>query len=159
MKAKGKKSAGILLYRYRGIELEVFLVHPGGPFWKRKESGAWSVPKGEYAEEEDPLSAAVREVYEETGVKPHGPYSELGEAKMKSGKVVVVWAAKGDAGVVFVKSNLFSLEWPPRSGKMCDFPEVDRAEWFTLEEARVKINPGQVIFLERLSALLENGDF
>ena len=144
-------SAGILLYRRRGGSLEVLLVHPGGPLWSRRDHGAWSIPKGEYEPAEAPLLAARREFAEELGVAPpDGPLEELGEIRQKSGKLVRAWAIAGDLDADAIVSNTFKLEWPPRSGRLRDFPEVDRAGWFTLAQAREKINPAQVALLDRL---------
>jgi len=143
-------SAGILLYRLRNGTLEVFLVHPGGPFWRGKDIGAWSIPKGEFGPEEDALLAAKREFEEETGVMPEGDFISLGEQKQAGGKLVAAWAIEGDCELSILKSNLFSMEWPPRSGRMMKFPEVDRWAWFGLDEAREKILAGQRVFLERL---------
>ncbi len=144
-------SAGILLYRRRNHGLEVFLVHPGGPFWKGKDLGAWSIPKGEYSSGEDPLTAAKREFLEETGFELcEGELHALNEVKLTSGKLVRAWAIEGDCDAGSIHSNVFSMEWPPRSGKMQEFPEVDRAEWFTLETARAKIHSAQRVFLDRL---------
>jgi predicted NUDIX family NTP pyrophosphohydrolase len=144
-------SAGILLYRRRGDRLEVLLVHPGGPFWARRDEGAWSIPKGEYAADQDPLAAARREFAEELGVEaPDRPVEDLGEVRQKGGKVVHAWALEGDLDATTVESNTFELEWPPRSGRMIEAPEVDRAEWFTLERGRDKINYAQAEFLDRL---------
>lgn len=149
------KSAGILTYRGRGAELEVLLVHPGGPLWARRDAGAWSIPKGEYEPSEDPLDAARREFAEELGVAaPDGPMLELGEIKQKSGKVVRAWAVAGDLDADTITSNTFELEWPPRSGRKLQVPEVDRAEWFSLEQARERINPAQAELLDRLQAAL-----
>jgi predicted NUDIX family NTP pyrophosphohydrolase len=149
------RSAGILLYRWRGDALAVLLVHPGGPFWARRDAGAWSIPKGEYDPDEDPLAAARREFEEELGVPvPDGPARELGEVRQKGGKLVRVWAIAGDLDAGATTSNTFELEWPPRSGKLIEVPEVDRAEWFTLERAREKINPAQAELLDRLSEML-----
>jgi len=145
-----KLSAGILMYRKRDGLLDVFLVHPGGPFWQRKDTGAWSLPKGEYLQEEDPLSAAIREFEEETGIKPDGEFVALGEIRQPSGKIVTAWALQGDCDAACVRSNLFSMEWPKGSGKMREFPEVDRAGWFSTAEARGKILKGQSGFLDRL---------
>jgi predicted NUDIX family NTP pyrophosphohydrolase len=129
----------------------VLIVHPGGPFWARKDEGAWSIPKGEYAEGEDPQACALREFEEETGTAlPEGELIELGTAKQRSGKVVTAWAAEGDLDADAIKSNEFEMEWPPRSGRMRSFPEVDRAGWFGLDEAAAKLNPAQAVFLERL---------
>jgi predicted NUDIX family NTP pyrophosphohydrolase len=151
-----KQSAGILLYRRRAGAPEVLLVHPGGPFWARKDLGAWSIPKGEYGEGEDPRACALREFEEELGTPPPGDaLIELGTVKQTGGKLVTAWALEGDLDPVGVRSNTFTLEWPPRSGVMREFPEVDRAEWFPPAEARRKINPAQVAFLERLREELE----
>jgi predicted NUDIX family NTP pyrophosphohydrolase len=146
-------SAGILLYRQRDATLEVLLVHPGGPVWARRDLGAWSIPKGEYVEgAEEPLSAARREFAEELGSPPpEGEPVDLGEVRQKSGKRVRGWALKGDLDTGHVQSNTFTMEWPPRSGQMREFPEVDRAEWFGLAQAREHINPAQVGFLDALS--------
>jgi predicted NUDIX family NTP pyrophosphohydrolase len=132
--------------------MEVLLVHPGGPFWARRDAGAWSIPKGEYSDGEDPLDAARREFAEELGSRaPDGDPADLGEIRQKSGKVVHGWALAGDLDADAIQSNTFTLEWPPRSGRMREFPEVDRAEWFELERAREKINPAQAAFLDRLA--------
>jgi predicted NUDIX family NTP pyrophosphohydrolase len=146
-----KSSAGILLYRVRAGEPEVLLVHPGGPFWARKDRGAWSIPKGEYEEGDDPRAAALREFEEETG-RPldAGELAALGKIKQRGGKVVTAWAAEGDLDPAAITSNTFELEWPPRSGRMREFPEVDRAQWFALPEARTKIFPAQEELLDRL---------
>lgn len=145
------RSAGIVLHRGAPGSLEVLLVHPGGPLWARRDAGSWSIPKGEPEAEEDPLSAARREFEEELGARaPDGPADDLGEVRQKSGKLVRAWALAGELDVGSVVSNTFALEWPPRSGRMADFPEVDRAEWFSLELAREKINPAQVPLLDRL---------
>lgn len=153
MSARGARSAGILLYRGHGDRLEVLLVHPGGPVWARRDAGAWSIPKGEYADGEDPLAAARREFTEELGVAPpEGEELPLGEIRQKSGKRVIAWALAGDLDVAQVRSNTFAMQWPPRSGRMQEFPEVDRAEWFSVQEARDKLNPAQVQLVERLAA-------
>jgi predicted NUDIX family NTP pyrophosphohydrolase len=148
-----KNSAGILLYRGKGDSLEVLLVHPGGPFWAKKDEGAWSIPKGELDEGEESRICALRELEEEIGsslgLTPEH-LIELGEVRLKSGKLVQGWAAQGDFDPATLRSNTFAIEWPPRSGKEREFPEVDRAEWFGPEQARLKINPGQVAFLDRL---------
>jgi predicted NUDIX family NTP pyrophosphohydrolase len=146
-------SAGILLYRQSAGALEVLLVHPGGPVWARRDRGAWSIPKGEYTEgEEDPLAAARREFAEELGsAPPEGEAIELGEVRQKSGKRVRAWALAGDLDVAQAHSNTFAMEWPPRSGRRQEFPEVDRAEWFAVAEARERINPAQAAFLDRLA--------
>jgi predicted NUDIX family NTP pyrophosphohydrolase len=149
-----KRSAGILMYRRAGAVIEVLLVHPGGPFWARKDLGAWSIPKGEYAEGEEPLAVAMREFEEETGARPSGKFLPLGEIVQPGRKVVTAWAMEGDFDVGALKSNLFELEWPPKSGRKASFPEVDRAEWFSIEDARKKILPGQSAFLDRLLSAL-----
>ena len=147
-----KLSAGVLLYRRRDSGLEVFLVHPGGPFWKDKDLGAWSIPKGEYSSSEDPMVAARREFLEETGFKLcEGALYSLNEVKLTSGKVVRAWAIEGDCDASAIQSNPFSMEWPPRSGRTQQFPEVDRAEWFKLESARSKIHKAQRPFIDRLA--------
>jgi predicted NUDIX family NTP pyrophosphohydrolase len=148
-----KKSAGLLMYRRRDGVLQVFLVHPGGPFWEKKDLGAWSIPKGEYIPEEDCLAAARREFHEETGLKAHGSFVPLTPLQQSSGKIIQAWAFEGDCDPKSIKSNTFSIEWPPRSGKAQDFPEIDRGEWFDLEEAKQKIQPGQVGFLMELRQL------
>lgn len=145
-----KISAGIILYRRRGPDLEVFLVHPGGPFWAKKDLGAWSLPKGELDAGEDPLEAAIREFEEETGFKVEGEFRELRPQKQPSGKTIVAWAVEGDCDPAQLRSNTFEMEWPPKSGKRRAFPEVDRGEWFSLDEARKRINKGQVGFLEEV---------
>jgi predicted NUDIX family NTP pyrophosphohydrolase len=145
-----KISSGLLLYRIRNGALEFLLVHPGGPFWKNKDAGAWTIPKGELADNEEPLTGAVREFEEELGFKPSGPFIELAPIKQKAGKLVHAWAFKGDYDPTQIKSNTFSIEWPPRSGKQAEFPEIDRAEFFSLEAAKTKINPAQMPFLEEL---------
>jgi predicted NUDIX family NTP pyrophosphohydrolase len=145
------RSAGILLYRQRDGALEVLLVHPGGPVWARRDVGVWSVPKGEYGDSEEPLAAALREFAEEIGSPaPDGERVDLGAVRQKSGKLVNAWAIAGDLDADAIRSNTFELEWPPRSGKMIDVPEVDRAGWFPLPEAREKINPAQVALIDRL---------
>jgi len=147
-----KRSAGLVLFRQReGDEIEVLLVHPGGPFWAKKDLGAWSIPKGEHADDEDPLAAARREFAEELGqAPPDGEPVPLGEVRQKGGKRVVAWALEGDLDPATVASNTFEIEWPPRSGRLQEFPEVDRAEWFSLEEARRRILEGQIPLLEVL---------
>jgi predicted NUDIX family NTP pyrophosphohydrolase len=147
-----KRSAGILMYRRTGPELQVLLVHPGGPFWVKKDLGAWSIPKGEFEEGEEPLATAKREFREELGVEADGAFLELGSLVQPSRKEIIAWAVEGDFDVAELRSNTFELEWPPKSGKRKSFPEVDRAAWFGLEEARGKILPGQVEFIERLVA-------
>jgi len=147
-------SAGIVLYRWRDNRLEVFLVHPGGPFWKSKELGAWSIPKGEYLQGEEPFSVALREFEEETGFKlGPGEFKPLAEIRQPSGKIVTAWAVEGDCPTEGIKSNLFSMEWPPKSGKIQEFPEVDKAGWFSLKSAREKLLPGQHGFLDQVVQL------
>ena len=153
-----KRSAGLLMYRRSGGDVAVLLVHPGGPFWAKKDLGAWSIPKGEYAPSEDPLAAAQREFEEETGVRPRGEFQPLGDVVQAGGKRVSAWAVEGDLDPAALVSNSFELEWPPRSGRKRSFPEVDRAEWFAPEEARRKILAGQRPFIDRLVKLLANGD-
>jgi predicted NUDIX family NTP pyrophosphohydrolase len=148
---RGKKSAGLLMYGRRAGVLEILLVHPGGPFWKRKDEGAWSIPKGEPEEGEDLLSAALREFREEIGLVPAGALVDLGWVKQKGGKIVYAWAIEvGLDQTISLASNLFEMEWPLRSGKMQAFPEIDRAEFFPLAEAENKINESQRVFLDRL---------
>lgn len=149
-----KLSAGLLLFRRTSPQIEVFLVHPGGPFWARKDEGAWSLPKGEYAEGEHPLDAARREFQEETGFDLDGDFLPLGEVRQSGGKLVTAWALEGDIDPSSVRSNTFSLEWPPKSGRTQAFPEVDRAAWFPLPAARAKLLKGQVPFLDRLEQRL-----
>ena len=150
-----KESAGLLMYRLRNSTLEVFLVHPGGPYWARKDLGAWSIPKGELQEGEDCLDAAKREFQEETGFLPRGNFIALAPIKQTGGKLVYGWAVRDDCDTKTIVSNTFSMEWPPRSGKRQEFPEVDRAEWFTIETAKEKILKGQVGFLEELRLKIE----
>jgi predicted NUDIX family NTP pyrophosphohydrolase len=145
-----KQSAGLLIYRRHNGELEVFLVHPGGPFWRNKDQGAWSIPKGEFAPDDDPLEAAKREFQEETGFTADGPFHSLQSLKQPNGKIVRAWLAEGDLDPSQVRSNTFKLEWPRNSKKFIDVPEVDRAGWFTLEAAREKILSGQCPFLDEL---------
>ena len=150
-----KRSAGILLHRRRGEDAEVLLVHPGGPFWAKKDLGAWTIPKGELDPGEDPRACALREFAEETGtVLPPGELLDLGEVRQKAGKVVRAWAAEGDLDAAAVVSNTFEMVWPPRSGQLRSFPEIDRAGWFGLAEARKRILPAQAPFLDRLAELL-----
>lgn len=146
-------SAGILLYRRAGDSLELLLVHPGGPYWAKKDEGAWSIPKGEIEDGEEAPVCALRELEEEIGSSlglTVERLSELGEVRQKSGKVVLGWAAEADFDPATLTSNTFAMEWPPRSGREHEFPEVDRAEWFTPEQARQKINPAQAAFIDRL---------
>lgn len=145
-----RTSAGIVLYRLRNNFLEVFLVHPGGPYWKGKEEGAWSIPKGEFTEAEDPLTTAQREFREETGSEISGTFMDLGKVQQKGGKLVYAWAVEGDIDPATIKSNTFRQEWPYKSGKWVSIPEVDQGGWFSVEEARIKINPAQFEFIDRL---------
>lgn len=154
-----KKTAGLLLYRIRDSALEVFLVHPGGPFWAKKDDGAWSIPKGEFTEDEAPLSAAKREFQEETGFSVEGNFMALKPLKQRSGKLVYAWALESDCDAAAVKSNLFSMEWPPRSGKRQEYPEVDRGGWFALEVAKRKIMPGQIGLLDELQQMVNSQVF
>lgn len=155
----GKQSAGLLLFRRTTGEIEVLLGHPGGPFWKKKDLGAWSIPKGLIALGEDPLAAARREFAEETGYKPRGEYISLGEAKQPGGKVVHAWAVESDWDAANLQSNDFEIEWPPRSGRLQKFPELDRAAWFAVSKARERILNGQIVFLDRLAdAIKRAGD-
>ena len=151
-----KKSAGILLYRSINKNLEVFLVHPGGPFWKNKDEGAWSIPKGEFDEKEDALEAAIREMKEETGITLKGDFMALTPIKQKSGKLVYAFAKEHDLDPSEIKSNEFEIEWPPKSGKKKMFPEIDKAEWFTIYVAKNKINPAQWPLVEELNTKLNN---
>lgn len=148
-----KASAGLLMFR-RQPALEVLLVHLGGPFWKKKDEGAWFVPKGEIEPGEDTLAAAQREFREETGIEAQGPFLPLGFAKHKSGKRVTVWAFRGDCDPLQIHSNTFRIEWPPRSGKITEFPEIDSAAFFTIQEARTKIHAAEAEFLRRLEKVL-----
>jgi predicted NUDIX family NTP pyrophosphohydrolase len=146
------RSAGLLLYRRGAGGLEVLLVHPGGPFWARRDHGAWSIPKGEYDDGEAPQAAARREFAEELGTPPpDGEARDLGEVRQRAGKLVRAWALAGDLDAERITSNTFEIEWPPRSGQTREFPEVDRAQWFELAEARRRINPAQAGFLDRLA--------
>jgi len=149
-----KKSAGLLVYRETRTTLEVFLAHPGGPFWARKDDGAWSIPKGEFEDGEDPLVAAKREFLEETGLAVHGDFHAMEPIRQSGGKVVYAWSVKCDLDAATIKSNRFAMEWPPRSGKTREFPEVDRAAWFNVEEARKRINAGQIGLLDQLISRL-----
>jgi predicted NUDIX family NTP pyrophosphohydrolase len=153
---RSRISAGLLMFRRRNNELEVLLAHPGGPFFARKDDGAWTIPKGEAAPGEDLLTRAQIEFEEELGIPPHGNWIELGSIKQKGGKTVYAWSFEGDLPDSFkLKSNTFELEWPPRSGQLKQFPEIDRAEFFGEEVARRKINPAQIPFLDRLHAALD----
>ena len=150
-----KRSAALLLYRRGDGGPEVLLAHPGGPLWAKRDGGAWSVPKGEIEPGEEPLAVARREFEEETGTRaPDGDLVSLGEVRQKSGKLVTAWAALGDLDPATAKSNTFPLEWPPGSGNWIDVPEIDRVEWFALDEARQRLNPAQVAFVDRLAELL-----
>jgi predicted NUDIX family NTP pyrophosphohydrolase len=146
-------SAGIMMHQRRQGELFVLLVHPGGPFWSRKDAGSWSIPKGEYDSTADPKEAALREFEEELGAKPAGELRPLGEVVQSGRKRVTAFALEGDFDIGSIRSNMFELEWPPRSGRLQSFPEIDRAGWFPLAVARVKILPGQRPFLDRLEAM------
>ena len=150
-----KQSAGLLMYRRRGGVLEVFLVHPGGPFYAAKDEGVWSIPKGEFSAGEDPLTAALREFTEETGFEAEGPFRALTPVQQRSGKVVHAWAVEGDVDAGAIRSNTFAMEWPPKSGRQKDFPEADRAGWFTAPEAKGKLLPAQIPLLEELLHLLD----
>jgi predicted NUDIX family NTP pyrophosphohydrolase len=149
-----KKSAGLLMYRRPRGALEVFLVHPGGPFWQKKDAGSWSIPKGEYMPGEDPLAAAKREFQEETSFKASGEFIPLTPRKQPSGKIISAWAFEGDCDASAIKSNTFLMEWPPRSGRQQEFPEVDRAGWFSVPVAKEKIIKGQSGFLEELTQVV-----
>ena len=148
-----RTSAGLVVFRRRTADLEVLLVHPGGPFWARKDEGAWSIPKGELDEGEDPLQAARREFEEELGSAIEGDFLPLTPVKQGGGKTVIAWAVQGDLDVSLLRSNTFTMEWPPRSGRQQGFPEVDRAAWLTLTEARTKILRGQLPLLDELAAM------
>lgn len=149
-----KRSAGLLLYRDRGSGTEVFLVHPGGPFWKNKDGGSWSIPKGEFEADEDPLEAAKREFEEETGLAANGEFLPLQPVRQPSGKIIHAWAHEADLDAEAVKSNSFSMEWPRGSGRMAQFPEIDRAAWFLIEAAKRKMLKGQLPFLEQLQRII-----
>jgi len=151
-----KRSAGILLFRQSSAGLQVFIGHMGGPFWVRKDAGGWSIPKGEYLADEEPEAAARREFVEELGLPvPSGELRDLGEVRQSGGKTVRVWALNGDLNPADVVPGTFSLEWPPRSGRFQDFPEIDRAGWFGLAEAHEKLVKGQRVFLDRLAELMD----
>ena len=151
------RSAGIVVYRKRAETIEVLLVHPGGPFWSKRDSGTWSIPKGEYSDDEDAEAAARREFTEETGWIITSDLLPLGEIRQKAGKTVTAFAAEGDFDTASLDSNRFEIEWPPKSGRIAAFPEVDRAGWFALDEAREKIIEGQRPLLDRLEALVGGG--
>jgi predicted NUDIX family NTP pyrophosphohydrolase len=146
------RSAGIVVYRRRPSGLEFLLVHPGGPYWAKKDEGAWSIPKGEHGDEEEPREVARRELEEETGLRVDGELIPLQTIRQRGGKSVAAWGCEADWDPATLRSNTFRMEWPPRSGKMAEFPEVDRAGWFTLDRARVKLNPAQLPLLEELAA-------
>lgn len=147
-----KRSAGLLMYRKGRDGIEVFLVHPGGPFWAKKDHSVWTLPKGEYDEDEEPLAAAKREFQEETGFVPNGTFVELGSIRQKSGKIVVAWAVEGDCDPAQLTSNTCEIEWPPRSGKRLEIPEIDRGSWFSAQTARIYIRPEQIPLLEALES-------
>jgi predicted NUDIX family NTP pyrophosphohydrolase len=150
-----KRSAGLMMFRDSRGRLEVFLVHPGGPFWAKKDKGAWTIPKGEYKKSEDPLAAGRREFKEETGFASAGEFLELGTIRQKSGKIVTAWAFRGDCDPAKLTSNTCKIEWPPRSGKKIEIPEVDRGRWFSLDEAREYIREEQEPLLDELRDLIE----
>ncbi len=150
----GKRSAGLLMYRFRERHLEVLLVHPGGPYWRRRDLGVWSIPKGLLEDGEEPLEAARREFEEETSVAPREPYLELPTVQQKGGKIVHAWAFEGDCDPAHVRSNTFEMEFPPGSGRIAEYPEIDRAEFFSPEEARRKVNPAQAALIDALEAKL-----
>jgi len=149
-----RTSAGLLIYRLRDAGVEVFLVHPGGPLWARKDLGAWSIPKGEFTDGEEPLQAAIRELREETGFSVEGEFAELGTVKQAGGKIVSAWAVRGDFDPANLVSNLCEIEWPPRSRRLISIPEVDRGAWFSAYEAEGKIFTAQKPFLDRLTKIL-----
>jgi predicted NUDIX family NTP pyrophosphohydrolase len=151
--ARSKRSAGIILYRKRNGIIEIFLVHPGGPYWAKKDQGSWSIPKGEYQDGEEALDAARREFLEETGAAVSGPFLPLVPVRQPSGKIISAWAAEGEFDPAGLRSNSFTLEWPPKSGITQNFPEVDRGAWFSLAEAREKLSPGQVPLLQGIADL------
>jgi predicted NUDIX family NTP pyrophosphohydrolase len=155
--AMAKRSAGLMMYRRAQAGLEVFLVHPGGPFWVKRDVGAWTIPKGEYAHDEDPLAAARREFEEETGFPATGDFLGLGAIKQKSGKVVTAWGFEGDCDPAKLTSNTCEIEWPPRSGRRLEISEIDRGRWFAMDEARKYIREEQRPLLDRLMALPEVG--
>ena len=152
-----KESAGLLIYRFKNGTLQVFLIHPGGPFFKSKDEGAWSIPKGEVDSKEGPLEAAIRELKEETGFDATGPFHKLNPVKQSSYKTVHAWAAEGNYDPSLMQSNDFALEWPPQSGQIKYFPEADRADWFTIPEAREKILKGQIPLLDELEKIVTSG--
>jgi predicted NUDIX family NTP pyrophosphohydrolase len=151
-----KQSAGVLLYRQSSGIPEVFLVHPGGPFWKKKDAGVWTIPKGEFQNEEPALDAAIREFGEETGVTLKGNFQPLSPIRQKGGKKVYAWAIAGDLDPAKIVSNTFEMEWPRNSGRQISFPEIDKGAWYPLAAARLAINPAQIAFLDELEALLSS---
>ncbi|MBU5612802.1 NUDIX domain-containing protein [Geomonas azotofigens] len=151
-----KQSAGLIMYRVMNGEPELLLVHPGGPFWAQKDLGAWSIPKGEYLPGEDPFQVARREFREETGLAPEGEFQELSEIRQAGGKRVKAWAFAGDWDPAGLTSNSFTMEWPPRSGRQAEFPEVDRAAWFTVAQARERILPSQIPLIDQVTSLLQD---
>jgi predicted NUDIX family NTP pyrophosphohydrolase len=152
-----KRSAGLLMYIFKDNELKIFLVHPGGPYFVKKDEGSWSIPKGLIEDNEDSLDTAVREFEEETGLKPVGNFFPLGEVTLKSGKIVYAWAFEGTEDKNFIfKSNLFEMEWPPKSGRRENFPEVDKYDFFSVEEAKAKINSSQIPLIDNLINYLNN---
>jgi predicted NUDIX family NTP pyrophosphohydrolase len=150
-----KRSAGLMMYRRSGIGLEIFLVHPGGPLWAKKDKGAWTLPKGEYEQDENPLAAARREFEEETGFQAIGEFRDLGSIRQKSGKIVTAWAFQGDCDPAKLASNTCEIEWPPHSGRRIEIPEVDRGRWFDVEETREYIREEQQPLLDKLCSLLK----
>jgi len=152
MSKVSKRSAGLLMYRKGRDGIELFLVHPGGPFWAKKDHGVWTLPKGEYDEDEESLAAAKREFQEETGFVPNGTFVELGSIRQKSGKIVIAWAVEGDCDPAQLTSNTCEIEWPPRSGKRLEIPEIDRGSWFSAQTARIYIRPEQIPLLEALES-------
>ena len=150
-----KQSAGLLLFKRVGVSIVVFLVHPGGPYWKNKDLGSWSIPKGEFTDNEDPLDAAKREFREETGSSVDGDFIALTPVKLRSGKQVFAWAVEMDMNADRIISNTFEIEWPPKSGQLKSFPEIDKAEWFSTDDAFLKINSGQTPFISELLTKLK----
>lgn len=150
-----KKSAGFVMYRFMDSKLEVFLVHPGGPYWAKKDEGSWSIPKGEYTDDEEPFEVAKREFKEETGYEADGNFIPLSPIKQPSRKLITAWAFEGDCDARKIKSNMFKIDWPPRSGKQAEFPEVDRAEWFSITTAKRKLLKGHVGFIDQLCEMLK----
>jgi predicted NUDIX family NTP pyrophosphohydrolase len=152
-----RQSAGLLMFRRTPAGIEVLLAHPGGPWWANKDDGAWALPKGEYDDQEEALAAAQREFTEETGIVADGPFLSLGEVRQRSGKLVKAWAFEGDCDPAQLRSDEFEMEWPPHTGRMKRFPEIDRIAWYTPRDARLKILPAQLPFLERLAQGLAAG--